>query len=429
MNYQQSLDYLFSLTHSGIKLGLENTRKILAHFNNPQIKTRTIHIAGTNGKGSTAAFMESILRSAGYRVGLYTSPHLMDFRERIQIDRKMIGKGELAALVHRVKEATATLNIKPTFFEFTTVIAFIYFHEKAVNWNVIETGLGGRLDSTNLCHAEISIITSIGMDHTKYLGNSLKAIVSEKAEIIKEGGIVIAGIDDSHILKTIIDKASKCNAPVYSLNKNFKVEPVEFTDHNLIFDYWGVDKHFQQLNTPLLGKYQATNAAMAVTAALILDNMDCEIPGPSIRKGLQTTHWAGRLEVAGTRPTVLLDCAHNPDSVKELASAIRDHFTYKRCTVILGIMDDKAIEQIIETIDVIADHVILVKPRQKRSADPKILLEKFGKSQKVVEIIEEIHYALHTAHIISNPDDIICVTGSIFTVAEAKQSIENEGFI
>ena len=229
MNYQQSLDYLFSLTHSGIKLGLENTRRILAHFDNPQIKTRTIHIAGTNGKGSTAAFMESILRSAGYRVGLYTSPHLLDFRERIQIDRKMIGKEELAALTRRVKDATATLNIKPTFFEFTTVMAFLYFYEKAVNWSVIETGLGGRLDATNLCRGEISIITSIGMDHTKYLGNSLKEIASEKAEIIKEDGIVIAGIDDSAILNTIIDKASERNAPVYSLNKNFKVEPVELT--------------------------------------------------------------------------------------------------------------------------------------------------------------------------------------------------------
>ena len=427
MNYQQSLDYLFSLTHSGIKLGLENTRRILAHFDNPQIKTRTIHIAGTNGKGSTAAFMESILRSAGYRVGLYTSPHLLDFRERIQIDRKMIGKEELAALARRVKDATATLNIKPTFFEFTTVMAFLYFYEKAVNWSVIETGLGGRLDATNLCRGEISIITSIGMDHTKYLGNSLKEIASEKAEIIKEDGIVIAGIDDSAILNTIIDKASERNAPVYSLNKNFKVEPVELTDHNLIFDYWGVDRHFQQLNVPLLGKYQAVNAAMAVTAGLVLDNMDCEIPGPSIRKGLQTTLWEGRLEVAGTNPIVLLDCAHNPDSVKALASAIRDHFTYNRCIVVLGIMEDKPFEQIIEIIDVFADHVILVKPRQKRSADPKILLEKFGKSQKVVEIIEEIHYALHTALNISNPEDIICVTGSVFTVAEAKQSIENEG--
>lgn len=196
MNYQQSLDYLYSLTRTGIKLGLDNTSNLLAYFDNPQLKIRTVHVAGTNGKGSTSAFMESILRKSGYRTGLYTSPHLLDFRERIQTDRRWISKKAFRDLVSRIKTAANELEIDPTFFEFGTTMAFLYFYEQKVDWSIIETGLGGRLDSTNLCHADIAIITSISIDHTQFLGDDLLKITTEKAGIIKTNSAVVTGIKD-----------------------------------------------------------------------------------------------------------------------------------------------------------------------------------------------------------------------------------------
>ena len=213
------------------------------------------------------------------------------------------------------------------------------------------------------------------------------------------------------------------------MNNDFKVNIEEFTEQNVIFDYWGVDHHLQKLEIPLLGEYQAIYAGMAVTAGLILGNTDRNISESAIRNGLLSTVWEGRFEIIGSNPRIVMDCAHNPESVKSLATALSDHLTYKRCIVILGIMQDKRIDELIEIIELFADHIILVKPHQKRSANPEILLKKLAKSQKVVEIVEEIPYALVTAHNISNPEDIICVTGSVFTVAEAKQSIENEGTI
>jgi len=427
MNYQQSLDYLYSLTRTGIKLGLENTSKLLAYFDNPQLKIRTVHVAGTNGKGSTSAFMESILRKSGYRTGLYTSPHLLDFRERIQTDRHWISKKAFRDLVFRIKTAANELEIDPTFFEFGTTMAFLYFYEQKVDWNIIETGLGGRLDSTNLCHADIAIITSISIDHTQFLGDDLLKITTEKAGIIKTNSAVVTGIKDERLFQIIQEKSFRENAPVHQLGKEFRVDLKNISNHKLKFDYFGMGHRLQDLETSLIGKHQAYNASLAVTAGLLLNSRGCKITDSAIRQGLLTTHWDGRIEIAQKSPILVLDCAHNPESVRILTATLREYFTYKRRYVILGIMKDKAIDDIIEIIDDFADHIILVKPQQERSADPEILLTKLAKSQKVVEIIEEIPYALGIIGDICNPDDIICVTGSIYTVAEAKKSIESKG--
>lgn len=427
MNYQQSLKYIYSLSESGIKLGLENTSRLLSHFDQPQLKVRAIHIAGTNGKGSTAAFMESILRTAGYKTGLYTSPHLLDFRERIQINRKLIQKEALCDLVARVKAASDKLGLIPTFFEFGTVMAFIYFYEQGTDWNIIETGLGGRLDATNLCQGEISIITSISRDHIQYLGEDLTQIASEKAEIIKNNGAVITAVKDENVFEIIRVKSLKMNVPVYRLGMDFCPEIKNVNEKTIKFDYRGQAKHIKGIESPLPGEHQAENASLAITAGLLLNARDCKISESAIKRGIKTACWAGRIELVQYKPKIVLDCAHNPESVKVLADVIRRYFTYKRCFVVLGVMRDKEIDKIIEIIDSFADHIILVRPRQERSADPELLLKKLSKSQKVVEIIEEIQYALCTISDISNPDDIICVTGSIYTVAEARQSIENQG--
>lgn len=428
-NYQDSLDYLYSLSKSGIKLGLDNTRRLLSHFGNPQLKIPTIHIAGTNGKGSTSAMIESILRASGYRVGLYTSPHLIDFSERIQINRIPIDQETLCRLVSQIKNATETLNLAVTFFEFSTVLAFLYFFERGTDWNVIEVGLGGRLDATNLCNAEISIITSIAQDHTEYLGTDLRQIAYEKAMIIKNNGTVIANILDDAIFEVVRHQCRERNATVHRSGVGFKAESITQTAKGQTIHYTGHHGRLDRLELPLIGQHQAKNSALAITCCILLKEKNELITEQSIRKGLESVRWEGRLEVVGTHPTILLDCAHNPEGVRNLTAAIREYFTYRRLHLVLGIMKDKPIDEMIEIISPIADHIILVKPKQERSWDPEVFKEKLLKCHKLVEIIEEIHYAVSIVKKTSEPDDLVCVTGSIFTVAEAKQYIENEGLI
>ena len=225
-SYSEALEYLYSLTHSGIKLGLENTSKLLEYFENPHLGIRTIHISGTNGKGSTAAIIESILRTAGLKTGLYTSPHILDFRERIQINRSLIEKQDTTELILRIKKAVKKLDIPITFFEFGTVLAFLYFKENNTDVNILEVGLGGRLDATNLCEAEISIITSISHDHTEFLGSELKQIAFEKASIIKESGTVFAHIPDKEIFNVVNSLAQDRGASIYRLNREFQTTQV-----------------------------------------------------------------------------------------------------------------------------------------------------------------------------------------------------------
>jgi dihydrofolate synthase/folylpolyglutamate synthase len=224
MTYQESLEYLYSLARLGIKLGLENTTRLLDYFGNPQLKTPTIHIAGTNGKGSTSAFVESILRASGYRVGLYTSPHILDFRERIQIDRQLISPEELVHWVAKLKQASEKLNISPTFFEMGTVMALLHFNRQKTDWNVVEVGMGGRLDSTNLCQGRICIITPVSLDHESSLGTHLSQIAQEKAAIIKHPCTVVSGSQEKEIIKVIQDQSHKHQASLLQLGRDFQVD-------------------------------------------------------------------------------------------------------------------------------------------------------------------------------------------------------------
>ena len=428
--YQDNLRYLYSLSQTGIKLGLDNIRCLLNHFGNPQLNIPTIHIAGTNGKGSTSALIESILRTSGYRVGLYTSPHLINFSERVQINRIPIVQDTLCHLVSRIKKATEILSLPVTFFEFTTALAFLYFFESGTDWNVVEVGLGGRLDATNLCDAEVSIITSISEDHTEYLGADLKQIAYEKASIIKNNGTVIANTINDELFEIINLQARKHNAPVHRLGVDFKAESISHSSGGQKFSYTDQQGHLDNLELPLIGRHQVANAALAITCCLALRAKNAQrITDQTIRQGLASTQWEGRLEVIKTHPTILLDCAHNPDGVRNLTMAIREYFTYKRLHLVLGIMKDKPCSEMIEIISPIADRIILVKPKQERSWNPDIFSEKLIKCHKLVEIIEEIHYAVSIVLKTSEPEDLICITGSIFTVAEAKQYFENEGLI
>ena len=423
---KKALEELFALTPRGIKLGLDNTSRLLDYFDNPQLTTPTIHIAGTNGKGSTAAFTESILRAGEKKVGLYTSPHLFKFNERIQINRTPISDSDLTELIFRVKEASERLNIPVTFFEFSTVMAFLHFLENKTDWNVIEVGMGGRLDATNLCKVDASIITSIGMDHTQYLGRNLERIAYEKACIIKDFGMVFAHIENKGALGVVKHVARERSAKLKLLGKDFKAKFKSVTPQGQTIDFSFGDFNMKEVEVPLIGRHQVSNAGLALSACLNLRSKKLELSPSVLQKGLESTRWEGRMEVISRNPTVVMDSAHNPDGVRSLTVTLREFFKFERCLLVIGMMEDKAVDEMLKLFSNIGDQFILVKPNQQRAMDPDFLAKQLSDSQKPVDIIPDIPHALETAKKSSNPSDLICITGSIYTVSEAKQYLAND---
>lgn len=424
--YQEAIDYIYSLAQSGIKLGLKNTAQVLQHFGDPQLKTPTIHIAGTNGKGSTAAIAESILRASGYKIGLYTSPHLLDFRERIQINRKMIKKHQAADLILRIKSVVESLKIPITFFEFGTVLAFLYFHEQNTDINVIEVGLGGRLDATNLCKAEISIITSISRDHTQYLSENLEQITFEKASIIKDYGTVFADIPDDRLFQVANNLALRRKAKIYRLGVDFHVSSeTAYKDKNL-FNYFSGSQALSNLPLPLKGRFQRRNAGLAVSACLELNKRGFSIYEEHLRQGLELVTWEGRLETVFSKPTVVLDCAHNEDSVKNMTIELRENFKFSRCLIVLGLMQDKNIDEVIKVLSRLGDKFFLVSVNPPRGEDPEKLAAKLKALKKQYQTFGTVSEALQAVKQFANQDDLVCITGSIFLVAEAKKCFNDE---
>jgi dihydrofolate synthase/folylpolyglutamate synthase len=420
----KALKTLYGLTTMGIKLGLDNTSRLLDHFGNPQLAIPTVHIAGTNGKGSTAAFTESILRASGKKVGLFTSPHLLKFNERIQIDRCPVSDSELITLISKVHKAVDRLNVPVTFFEFCTVMAFLHFHENQTDWNVIEVGMGGRLDATNLCKVEASIITSIGLDHTQYLGNSLERIAYEKACIIKDFGTVFAHIEDKDALNVVKHVARDRSAKIKLLGKDFQAEFNSVSPGGQTMDFSFGKNHMNKVEVPLMGRHQLVNAGLALAACHKLKGLKAN--STVFQKGLESTRWDGRMEVISRNPTLVLDCAHNPDGVRSLTQTLGEYFSFERCFLIIGLMEDKAVDDMLELFSQLGDRFILVKPNQERACDPKQLAKQMSVFNKPMDVIPDLSCALETVKKSANSNDLICITGSIFTVAEAKQFLEND---
>jgi dihydrofolate synthase / folylpolyglutamate synthase len=424
--YKEALNYIYSLTPSGIKLGLKNTAQILQQFGNPQLKKITIHIGGTNGKGSTAAITESILRASGYKVGLYTSPHLLDFRERIQINRKMIEKQQTVDLIFKVKSVVERLKTPITFFEFGTVLAFLYFYEQNTDINVIEVGLGGRLDATNLCNAEISIITSISRDHTQYLGEDLEQITFEKASIIKKSGTVFADIPEERLFQVANSIARKRKADIYRLGVDFHVSnEIGNKDKNL-FNYRSSARVLNNLTLPLNGSFQRFNAGLALSACLALSEHGLNIKEECLRQGLKMVSWEGRLETVFSNPTVVMDCAHNEASVRSMTMELCQNFKFSRCFIVLGLMQDKKIDDVINILSQLGDEFFLVSVNPPRGEATEKLAEKLNAHNKPSQTFGTVSAALKAVKQTANQDDLICITGSIFLIAEAKKIFNDE---
>ncbi|MGB9627740.1 MAG: bifunctional folylpolyglutamate synthase/dihydrofolate synthase [Thermodesulfobacteriota bacterium] len=416
--YQKSLDYLYGLERFGMIFGLTQVSRILEAIGNPHREIQAIHIGGTNGKGSTAAMIASILRKEGYRVGLYISPHLNRFTERIKVNGKEIEKEEVAALTEWMKRTIEEAGITPpfTFFDFTTAMAFHYFKEKMVDVSVIEVGLGGRLDSTNVIDPLLSIITNISKDHEEQLGRSILSIAREKAGIIKKERPLITAVTQSHVLRLFSKICREMRAPLFRVGKDFRHERCEDGS----FNYEGIHRKLWGLRLNLKGFHQILNATTALGALEVLEDLGYPISIEAMVEGLKEVEWPGRLEVVCQSPKVILDGAHNPAGASVLKNALKAEFQYQHLILLIGMMKDKDIESVLHQLVPLADHVILSKPNTERAASPQWLKQRLGRNGNKVEVIEDLHEAILKGLSLTRGEDLFCITGSLYTVGEAR---------
>ena len=423
--YQQSLDYLYGLEKFGMIFGLTQVERILKAIGNPHREVHSIHIGGTNGKGSTAAMMASILQREGYQVGLYTSPHLTRFTERIKVNGKEIEKEDVAALAgwmrERIEEADITSPF--TFFDFTTAMALYYFKQKMVDLAVLEVGLGGRLDSTNVVDPLLSIITNISKDHEAYLGKSILKIAGEKAGIIKKGRPLITAATQPHILRLFSKICRERESLYFRVGKEFRYVSTEDGD----FHYEGLHRKLWGLHLNLRGFHQIINATTALGALEVLEDLGYPVSIDAMVEGLREVDWPGRSEVVASSPKVVLDGAHNPAGALVLRESLEKEFQYQHLILLIGVMRDKDIESILRLLAPLADHIILTKPNNDRATPPALLKKALGRNGKRAEIIEDLKEAIERGLSITGQEDLLCITGSLYTVGEARAYFYPQG--
>jgi dihydrofolate synthase/folylpolyglutamate synthase len=432
MNYKESVDWILGFTdyekiHNALwdaaDFDLRRMEELLACLDNPHLKSRTVHIAGSKGKGSTAAMIASALRAAGHSVGLFTSPHLHTIRERVSVDNELITEKELSAVVARLVPEVESVNADAhygflTTFEILAALAFTHIADQQVDYQVIEVGLGGRLDATNVVVPEVSAITSISMDHMGILGDTLVKIAQEKAGIIKKGVPVISAPQQPEAMQVIesvcIDRQAeltKVGHDVTWQRKSYDLEGQSFsvTDRNRTYD----------LTFPLIGEHQIENATVAVAVLELLG-----VDSKSIAAGLKNVHWSGRMEILGRDPLIVADGAHNVDSAKRLVQSLKEYFADNRLILIIGMSADKDIAAIIDTLAPACGDVIVTYSRHPRSATTSALAEQFAKHGLVAKECAHTAAAVAEAVKIAKKGDLICATGSLFIAAEVIEQVK-----
>ncbi len=418
MTYSSAVAYLYRLQKHGIKLGLTTMTALTVRLGMPQIRYRALHIAGTNGKGSTAAMVAAMLQAAGHRVGLYTSPHLVEFRERIRVNGEMITELQVAQLTEQL-QALCQPDLSPTFFEYTTAMAFQHFADSDVDIAVLEVGLGGRFDATNVVTPMACAITTISIDHQEYLGNTCSAIAFEKAGIIKLGVPVVTGRLEDDAWRTIEQVARERQAPVFRMNEDFCTEgetPQQFS-------YRGPGMHYDGLTCALEGRHQLDNAACALALLGAAAPQGITVTVEAVRAGLRAVNWAGRLEVVDRRPTILLDGAHNPAAAMALADYLtrsdRSHPSHP-VVLVLGMMRDKDHRGFVELLRSLVDEVVLTQadlPRSATAQELRAALEDLLPHPHIMPLLSD---AMALARQLATPEGLVCVTGSLMLVGECK---------
>ncbi len=417
-SYKRAVDSLYSLQKFGIKFGLSNTSNLLKSLGNPHKNQRYIHIAGTNGKGSVAAFIASILKEAGLKVGLYSSPHLLRFTERFTINGVEMPQDTATSLIKEIQKVFVPAE-PPTFFEAVTAMALTYFARENTDIAIMEVGMGGRLDATNVITPMVSVITNICMEHQYFLGNTLLDIAREKAGIIKEGIDVITGATSTSVLKLFASIAEEKKAPFWRVGSDIRYRSTASGLH-----YYGIKENLHGLQLGLMGSFQHRNAALALSAIEILRDRGLTISSDSIKEGLKKTFWPGRMHLVEKNPAIILDGAHNAAAARTLAAAIKKDISHDRVILVIGIMADKDIGAILKGIVPVGDYVIFTKPVYSRAASPHVLKKEASSFNKRGEVVENLKGAILRAKKIAGPNDLIVVCGSLFTVGEAMSCID-----
>ncbi|MBU0728636.1 MAG: bifunctional folylpolyglutamate synthase/dihydrofolate synthase [Proteobacteria bacterium] len=425
MNYKEAWSFLDNLQFFKIKLGLESMSQFLESVGQPQEKLRFIHVAGTNGKGSVAATLLTLLSKAGYKTGLYTSPHLSSVRERFRINDAYISQEDFAQHAGRIREILNDIQI--TYFEFTTALALLWFADRQVDIAIMEVGLGGRLDATNVITPLVSIITNVSMDHEAYLGNTLEEIASEKAGIIKPGIPVVSGVAEDVSREVVIDTCDKRHAPLYVFGRDFSMEKKLVTHL-----YHGIDQRtVDNLLPRLKGNHQTMNTAVALAALEILEHNNFKVNEDIIRQGLSEVHWPGRLEYFRLPDEngrqYLLDGAHNPAGIISLVEALAQEFSYERLILVWACMSDKDIAKTLSAIAPISEVIIFTMPESERSATPEKLTSILAADQRHKAMASKsVAHALDIAAQNASEHDLICVAGSLYLVGAARKILQGE---
>ncbi|AOR23999.1 bifunctional folylpolyglutamate synthase/dihydrofolate synthase [Clostridium taeniosporum] len=429
MNYEEAMNYINSVGRFGSNYGLKRTYRLLEILGDPQKKLKLIHIAGTNGKGSTTSMITSILIKMGYKVGMYTSPYLEEFEERIQINGKNIPKDKLTDLINIVKKSVDQVIEEgydhPTEFEILTTVMYLYYYNENVDYAVIEVGLGGELDSTNVITPLVSVITSISFDHMNILGNSLYEIAMQKAGIIKKDIPVVVYPQKDEAMKAIKEKAIKENSKIYEVSRNSGT----FIEVN--YD----DKLYQRvqirtinglynIELPLMGEHQILNLSVALTTVEILCKIEeLEINKEVIENSLKSVTWKGRLEALGKEPFIVIDGAHNIEGIKMLRTNVEKYFKYNKIYLLLGVLADKQVEEIIKEITPIAYKIYALTPHSDRAELNTELRNEILKYNKNTVALDSYEEAVKKALNEADAEDLILISGSLYMIGDMRKII------
>ena len=438
MDYSQAIEYVLSFTDwerapaqafAAANFDLRRVQSLLARLGNPHLGRQTIHIAGSKGKGSVAAMVASILQAAGYRSGLYTSPHLHNVRERIAVDGQPIGEDDFARLIEVLAPQVAAENEDGRFgqlttFELLTALAFLYFQDRDARWQVLEVGMGGRLDATNVVDEKaVCVITPISLEHTIVLGDTVEKIAAEKAAILRPGTtVVMAPQPYPEAAAVIRARAAELGAPLLDVGETYSAQRLSWDLTGQSFRLAGPGCSWE-LRLPLLGAHQVENAATAVAAIDALRSGGVVVSEESIEEGLSQLSWPGRLEVLRDKPLIVVDGAHNGDSARRLRQALRDHFSFGRAILVMGVSGDKTIAAMAEELAPVTHLLIATRSQHPRAAEPEAVAAAFAARGVASETCPTVAAALDRARALAEPDDLICVVGSLFVVAEAREQV------
>jgi dihydrofolate synthase/folylpolyglutamate synthase len=438
MDYSQAVEYVLSFTDwerasaqafAAANFDLRRVQSLLARLGNPHLGRQTIHIAGSKGKGSVAAMIASILQAAGYRIGLYTSPHLHNIRERIVVDGQPIGEDEFARLTEVLAPQAAAENEDGRFgqlttFELLTALALLYFQDSDARWQVLEVGMGGRLDATNVADEKaVCVLTSISLEHTTVLGDTVEKIAAEKAAILRPGTtVVMAPQPYPEAVVVIRARAAELGAPLLEVSETYSMQRLGWDLTGQRFRLAGLGCT-RELWLPLLGAHQLENAAAAVAAIDALSERGVAVSEDSIREGLGRLSWPGRLEVLRDKPLIVVDGAHNGDSARRLRQALRDHFSFDCAILVMGVSGGKTIAAMAEELAPLTRLLIATRSQHPRAAEPEAVAAAFAARGVAGETCPTVAAALDRARALVGHNDLICVVGSLFVVAEAREQV------